>query len=102
MLRTARRDDDDRGADPLRPRLLDHLPAVHPGEHQVEHADVGALEAEAGQPRLAVRDADRVEAGGLEVTRHAARDHVVVLDDQDLRHPTEVSRPDGLRPGEEW
>ena len=61
-----------------------------PGEHQVEHADVGALEAEAGEPGLAVGDADRVEAGGLEVARHALGDDVVVLDDQDLRHCSEI------------
>ena len=29
---------------------------------------------------------DRLEAGRLEVLRHALRDHLVVLDDQHLRH----------------
>ena len=56
-----------------------------PGKHQVEHADVGALEAKAGEPGLAVGDAHRIESGGLEVTRHALCDDVVVFDDQDLR-----------------
>ena len=50
VLGAARRDDDDRRADSLATRLLDHLPAVEPGEHQVEHADVGPLEAQSRQP----------------------------------------------------
>ncbi len=74
-------------ADPLRARLLDDAPAVDPGEHEVEDADVGPLVAQAGQPGLAVGYAYRVEAGRLEVARHPAGDDVVVLDDQDLRHP---------------
>ena len=86
MLGAAGGDDDDRRADSLAARLLDHLPAVEPRQHQVEHADVGPLEAEAREPGLAVRDADGVETGGLEVTRHPLGDHVVVLDDQDLGH----------------
>ena len=57
-----------------------------PGKHQVEHADVGSLVAEAGEAGLAVRDPDRVEARRLEVAGHALGDDVVVLDDQDLRH----------------
>ena len=88
MLGAARRDDDDRRADPLAACLLDHLPAVEAGEHQVEDADVGALVAEPCEPRLAVRDPDRVEPGRLEVPRHPLGDDVVVLDDQDLRHLT--------------
>ncbi len=94
VLGAARGDDDDRRADPLAARLLDHLPAVEAGEHQVEHAHVGALEAQACQPGLAVRHADRVEAGRLQVSRHALGDDVVVLDDQDLRHcPVDVNGP---------
>ena len=73
-------------------RRLDQLPAVELGKHQVEHADVGVLEAQACEPELAPADDDRVEAGGIEVTRHAVRDHVVVLDDQDLAHATYDSR----------
>ncbi len=86
VLGAAGGDDDDRRADSLAAGLLDHLPAVEAREHQVEHADIGALEAEAGKPGLAVGDAHRVESGGLEVARHALGDDVVVLDDQDLRH----------------
>ena len=86
MLGAARADDDDRRPDPLAARLLDHAPPVDAGKHQVEHADVRLLEAQPREPRLAVGDADGVEAGGREVTRHALGDDVVVLDDQDLRH----------------
>ena len=86
VLGAAGRDDDDRRADSLAARLLDHLPAVEAGQHQVEHADVGPLEAQPGETGLAVRDAHRVEAGGLQMARHALGDDVVVLDDQDLRH----------------
>ena len=50
VLGAARGDDDDRRADPLGPRGLDQLPAVELRQHQVEHADVGVLEA---QPRRA-------------------------------------------------
>ena len=86
VLRPPRGDDDDRCADPLRPRLLDDAPTVDPGKHEIEHADVRALVAEAGEPGLAVGHADGVEARRLEVSRHPARDDVVVLDYQDLRH----------------
>ena len=85
VLGAAGGDDDDRRADSLVPCLLDDLPAVEPGEHQVEHADVRALEAKPRQSGLAVGDADRIESGGLEVTRHPLGDDVVVFDDQDLR-----------------
>jgi hypothetical protein len=44
------------------------------------------LVAQAGKSGLAVRHAHRLEAGRAEVARHALGDHVVVLDDQDLRH----------------
>ena len=87
VLRPASRDDDDRRADALVPRLLDHAPAVDAGQHEVEDADVGPLVAKARESGLAVGDADRVEPGRLEVTRHPAGDDVVVFDDQDLRHP---------------
>ena len=96
VLGAARRDDDDRRADPLGPRGLDQLPAVELGKHQVEHADVGVLEAQPGQPELAAPDHDRVEAGGREVAGHAVGDHAVVLDDEDLApHPYDrpVVRP---------
>ena len=87
VLRSARGDDDDRSADPSeRACSMTRQPSI-PGKHEVEHADVGPLVAKAGEPGLAVRDADRVEARRLEVARHAASDDVVVLDDQDLRHP---------------
>ena len=99
MLGAAGRDDDDRRADALAARLLDHLPAVEAGKHQVEHADVGPLVAEAREPGLAVRDADRVEPRRLEVARHPLGDDVVVLDDQDLRHPPTMVVPPGRRRG---
>ena len=82
VLGSARADDDDRGADALAARLLDHAPTVDAGEHQVEDADVGLLVAEPGQAGLAVRDRHRVQTGGAEVARHALGDHVVVLDDR--------------------
>ena len=86
MLGAAGGDDDDRRADAFSARLLDHLPAVEAGEHEIEDAHVGSLEAQSREPGLAVRDTDRVEAGGLEVTRHALGDDVVVFDDQDGCH----------------
>ena len=58
-----------------------------PGKHEVEDADVGPLVAQPREAGLAVRDADGVESGGLEVSRHPACDDVVVFDDQDFRHP---------------
>ena len=79
--------DDDRRSDPLVPRLLDHAPAVDAREHEVEHAHVGAFVSKSREAGLAVRDADCVEPGRLEVARHAAGDDVVVFDDEDLRHP---------------
>ena len=57
-----------------------------PGEHQVEHARVGALVAEPGEPDLAALDQQRVEARQREMARHPAPDDVVVLDDQHLGH----------------
>ena len=51
VLGAARADDDDRRADPLAARLLDHAPAVDAGQHQVEDADVGLLVAEPGEAR---------------------------------------------------
>ena len=91
MLGAACRDDDDRRADPLGAGRLDQLPAVELGQHQVEDADVGILEAQPREPELAATDDDRVEAGRREMAGHPVCDHVVVLDDQDLRHaPTIV------------
>ena len=105
MLGAARRDDDDRRADPLGPRRLDQLPAVELGQHQVEDADVRVLVAQAGEPELAAADDDRVEAGGHEVAGHAVRDHVVVFDDQDLGHvpyDSACARPfSGFRNGDD-
>ena len=86
VLGAAGADDDDRRADPLAARLLDHAPAVDAGEHQVEHADVRLLVAEPGQPGLPVRDADGIEPGSGQVTGHPLGDDVVVLDDQHFRH----------------
>ena len=67
---------------------LDQLPAVEPGQHQVEDADVGALEAQPGETELAPLDRHGVEAGRREMSRHAVGDHFVVLDDQHARHGT--------------
>ena len=86
VLGAARRDDDDRRADALAAGLLDHLPPVDTRKHEVEHADVRPLVPQPGKARLAVRDADCVEARRLEMTRHPLGDDLVVLDDQDLRH----------------
>ena len=90
MLGPARGDDDDRCPDSLASRLLDHLPPVEAGQHEVEHADVRSLVTQPGEAGLAVRDPDGVEPGRLEMTRHPLGDQVVVLDDQDLRHPPKV------------
>ena len=87
VLGATRGDDDDRRADPLVARLLDHAPAVDAGKHEVEDADVRALVAQAGQAGLAVGDADGIEPRRLEVSRHPTCDDVVVFDDQDFRHP---------------
>ena len=97
VLGPTRADDDDRRADPLAAGLLQHLPAVEAGKHQVEDAHVGMLVAQAGETRLAVRHAHRLEAGRAQVARHALGDHVVVLDDQDLRHPVHHASRTGSR-----
>jgi hypothetical protein len=106
VLGAARGDDHDGRPDPLAARLLDHLPAVEPRKHQVEHADVRALVAEAGESGFPVRDADGIEPGGVQVARHPLGDDVVVLDDQDLRHPPTMvvprSRRRGRRLVNEW
>jgi hypothetical protein len=96
MLGAARAHDDDRGADSLGPRGLDDPPAVHAGQHEVEHADVRLLVAKAREPCLALVHPQRIEPGGVQVARHSARDHVVVLDDENLRH---VSADDALPGG---
>src|SRR5258706_572883 len=75
---------DDRGRDSLNAGGLDQLPAVDTREHEVEDAYVGFLVPETSEPLVAVRHPDGIEAGGVEVSRHALRDHFVVLDDQ---HP---------------
>ena len=99
MLGAAGADDDDRRADALAARRLDQLPAVRAGQHQVEHADVRPLVAQPREPGLAVRDAERVEARDREVPRHPLGDHVVVLDDQDLRHAVESCSAERLSEG---
>jgi hypothetical protein len=73
------------------------MPSVDAGKHQVEDAHVGALVTEPGEARLPVRHADRVEARRLEMASHPARDDVVVLDDQNLRHPENHCGPRGCR-----
>ena len=86
VLGAARGDDDDRRRRSPRRGRLDQLPAVEPGQHQVEHAASGFSKRSRARPDLAAPDHDRVEPRGAEVTRHAMGDHLVVLDDQDLRH----------------
>ncbi len=86
VLRAAGRDDHDRRSDPLLPGELDQLPAVDPGQHEVEHADVRALEAQAREPGLALAHPQRIEPRRGQVPGHALRDDLVVLDDQHLRH----------------
>ena len=95
MLGATRTDDDDRRADPLAARLLDHAPAVDAGKRPVEDADVGLLVTGPGEAGLAVRDSDRVEAGSRQVARHALGDDVVVLDDQNFRHIGIMQPQDG-------
>ena len=55
VLRAARADDDDRRPDPFGASRLDELPAVEPGQHEVEHAHVVLLVAQAREPCLAAR-----------------------------------------------
>jgi hypothetical protein len=86
VLAAAGADDDDRRADSLAAHRLDQLPAVEAGEHQVEDADVRALEAQPGEREVAAVDADRVETRRREVGGDRLRDDGVVLDDQDLGH----------------
>ena len=38
------------------------------------------------------KSGEYVEAGGGEMTGHAVGDHIVVLDDQDLRHALTIDR----------
>ena len=102
VLGPARGDDHDRRADPLRARRLDQLPPVELGQHQVEHADVGVLEPEPGEPELAAADDDRVESRRRQVLGHPVRDHIVVLDDQDLGHAPYDSRGVGFVRVSEW
>ena len=86
MLGAAGADDDDRGPDALLARGLDHAPAVTARQHQVEHDDVGPLEAKSCESHVTLAGDDRVEAGGREVLRHPVSDDGVVLDDQDFGH----------------
>ena len=84
VLGAAGADHHDGRADALASSGLDQVPAVAPGKHEVEDADVRALEAKPCEARLAMTHPERIEAGLLEVPSHALRDHVVVLDDQHL------------------
>jgi hypothetical protein len=77
---------------PLAPHRLDELPAVEARQHQVEHAHVGALEAQACEREVAAVDAHRVETRGAEVSCDRLRDHRVVLDDEHLRHRPSILR----------
>jgi hypothetical protein len=86
VLRSARAHDHDRRADPLVAGLLDEPPSVDAGQHQIEHAHRGVLEAEARDALLAAVDPERVEPRSGEMARHALRDDLVVLDDQHLGH----------------
>src|SRR5919197_3639369 len=88
VLGPACADDDDRSPDALGARRLDQAPAVEARQHQVEDDDVRRLIPKAGQTDLAAPDGDRVESRPREVLGHARRDHLVVLDDQHLRHRT--------------
>jgi hypothetical protein len=66
------------------------LPAVETRQHQVEHAHVRMLVAQPCEARLAPRDDESVESARAQVERHRLRDHVVVLDDQHLRHDATI------------
>jgi hypothetical protein len=99
LLAAAGADDDDRGADALGPGGLDQLPAVEERHHQVEDADVGALETESRQPRLAVAHPQRVEPGLREMRGHAFGDQLVVLDDQDPWHRLQTLHVQGSARG---
>jgi hypothetical protein len=62
-------------------RGLDHAPAVTFREHQVEHDDIGMLEAEPCQPLFPLADHYGVEARRRKMTCHAFGDDGVVFDD---------------------
>jgi hypothetical protein len=86
VLGTACADDDYGRADPFGARRLDHPPAVDAGQHEVEHADVRLLVPQPCEPGLPLVDPERIEPGSVQMARHPSRDHVVVLDDENLRH----------------
>ena len=90
VLGAAGADDHDRRPDSLLAGGLEQPPAVEPREHEVEHADVGMLVAQARQARLALVHPDRVESGRDEVAGHPVGDDIVVLDDENLRHAGEL------------
>jgi len=86
VLRAPRADDHDRSADSFGARRLDHPPAVHARQHQVEDAHIRLLVAQAREAGLALVHPKRIESRSVEMARHPARDDVVVLDDENLRH----------------
>jgi hypothetical protein len=57
-----------------------------PGQHQVEDADVGPLEAQLAQGAIAVVCVLDVEARLPEMAPHHAREDRIVLHDQHRRH----------------
>jgi hypothetical protein len=92
VLGPAGADDDDRRADPLGPGRLDQAPAVALRQHQVEDAHVRVLVPQACEPLLPAAGDHGVEALGRQMRGHPLCDHLVVLDDQHLRHRAELNR----------
>jgi signal transduction histidine kinase len=86
MFRPPSADDDDRRTNSFLPCCLDQPPSVDAGKHQIEDADIRALEAKTSKPGLALPDAERVEPGCRQVPSHPLCDHIVILDDQHLGH----------------
>jgi Histidine kinase-, DNA gyrase B-, and HSP90-like ATPase/His Kinase A (phospho-acceptor) domain len=80
------RHDDDRRANSFGARGLDQLPPVELRQHQIENTDIGVLEPQPREAKLAPSHDDRVEAGSNEVLGHPVRDHIVVFNDQDPGH----------------
>ncbi len=79
---------DDRNADPLAAGGLDQPPPVDSRQHQIEHADVGSLEAQSRESGLTFAHPRRVKSGCGQVADHALADKLVVFNYEYLAHVT--------------
>ena len=74
------------GVSPAPSHLARDLDAVPPGQHQVEHDEVGVDAVVLSQRLLAVARLDDVVASLLEVETHELDDVAFVVDDEDRLH----------------